>query len=364
MKSKLFFFLLSSLLLFIFSLYSQLEKVDLATLNQEDVNTHQGEVAGIISNFTPTEPKPISLLFVGDIMLARGVQQRAVERNKLWPFDGIYELINSSNLTIGNLESLLGPVSTTCIDCFRFTITAPEAEILQNAGFDLLSIANNHANDYVDSPQLTADTLQKLGIMPVGLVPNERNTQIPQIVNIDNYTIGFLAYTDVTNTIFANVARAQEEQIARDLENLKTQADYIVTIFHWGKEYTHQPTSRQKQLAHLAIDFGADLVIGHHAHWVQPIEVYKQKPIFYGLGNCVFNMMHSLPTRQGIAVKVTLNRAKGDVESEVVPLIIEDYARPRIVEESEQYYTQILDTVKNLSYPDLTLPNFELSLEK
>ncbi|MBU0708689.1 CapA family protein [Patescibacteria group bacterium] len=329
------------------------------------VRETEEDVAGIsaaVPIIEDTLLEPITLTFVGDIMLARGVQSRKALRVEKWPFDEIQDLIGQSDLMIGNLESLVGPESTECVDCLRFSIAALDAGVLGEAGFNLLSIANNHANDFSGNPGGTAAALRGLGLTPLGFVPGDDNIQDPRIMIVDDYTIGFLAYTDLSNTVFSNIARSQKDQITRDIISLTASTDFIAVNFHWGQEYTHQFTKRQQELAYIAVEAGADLVIGHHAHWVQGVEIYQQKAIFYGLGNCVFNMMFSQPTRQGIAVRATLDKSKSEMELQVIPLIIEDYARPRVLDKQEPDYLEILDVIEGFSPSDIELPQIILQL--
>jgi poly-gamma-glutamate synthesis protein (capsule biosynthesis protein) len=115
------------------------------------------------------------------------------------------------------------------------------------------------------------------------------------------------------------------------IAQLRNQADFIIISLHAGIEYTGQPNQFQKDFAHNAIDVGADLVIGHHPHWVQSAEIYKDKYIFYSLGNFIFDQMWSEPTREGLVVKFIFNK-QGIKSIELKPILIEDYSQPRFLE--------------------------------
>lgn len=112
-------------------------------------------------------------------------------------------------------------------------------------------------------------------------------------------------------------------------------------------EYTDQPTQRQKELAHLAIDTGADLVIGNHPHWIQPVEIYKNKLIVYAHGNFVFDQMWSAKTREGIIGRYTFY---GDrlIDAEFLPVQINDFGQPRFL--TGETKSVLLEVLKQQSY--------------
>ena len=121
---------------------------------------------------------------------------------------------------------------------------------------------------------------------------------------------------------------------------------------HSGTEYVNDPNKRQIEFAHNAIDFGADLIIGHHPHVVQTIEKYKDKYIFYSLGNFIFDQMWSQETKEGLIVKFIFEKNK-NIQFSIIPIVIEDYSQPRLANEEES--TKILkrlkyDIVKDLNF--------------
>ncbi|MCA9390545.1 CapA family protein [candidate division WWE3 bacterium] len=325
-------------------------------------NPNQNETKLSITEPEIFQQEPISLIFFGDIMLARSIQTHQKSRPQNWPFNGIQDLISESNLAMGNLESPIGDESITCEDCYRFSIQQDEATILKTVDFDLMTIANNHANDFADSPTKTKTTLENLGINAVGYISEGNTSQQPVIKEVDSYTIGFLSYSSLTNTNFDHIAEATEENIQSDILALKNTVDLIIVNIHWGNEYTYQVTAEQKNLAHVAVDAGADVIIGHHAHWMQPVEQYQHSLIFYGLGNTVFNMMYSMPTRQGFAVRAVINRNDQTLGFELIPMLIEDYARPRILEPDESEYIEIEKILTDIS-PTVSFKELSVSTD-
>ena len=114
------------------------------------------------------------------------------------------------------------------------------------------------------------------------------------------------------------------------IQAARKNADVVIVSMHAGTEYTHHPNKTQKKFAHAAIDFGTDLVIGHHPHVVQSIEQYHGKTIVYSLGNFIFDQMWSQKTREGVVLKATISKT-GVRDIDFVPILIEDYAQPRSV---------------------------------
>lgn len=105
----------------------------------------------------------------------------------------------------------------------------------------------------------------------------------------------------------------------------------MIVSFHWGDEYTAEPNSRQRFLAHLAIDSGTDLIIGNHPHWVQTKEIYQGKLINYALGNFIFDQMWSDETRKGTLGWYVIEKDKGLVKTKYYPVLIENYSQPRFL---------------------------------
>ena len=130
----------------------------------------------------------------------------------------------------------------------------------------------------------------------------------------------------------------------------KAGADVVIVFPHWGTEYDPTPFAGQKTLAEAAIDAGADLVIGNHAHWAGAIEVYKGKPIWYALGNFVFDQTWSEPTMEGITLELTF-RGKQLVQARMRPHIILDKAQPNFLDpagDGRVVMGQVFDASKGL----------------
>jgi poly-gamma-glutamate synthesis protein (capsule biosynthesis protein) len=158
-------------------------------------------------------------------------------------------------------------------------------------------------------------------------------------------TFAFLGYNDI-GTKQEGISWADETTIKNDIANARKNADVVVVMYHWGIEYRDQPDGRQKYLGHLTIDAGADLVIGNHPHWIQPIEFYKGKLITYAHGNFVFDQEWSLKTKQGVVGKYTFYD-NSLVDVEYFPVLIENYGQPTFLTGDEK--KMILDDMKKQS---------------
>ena len=137
-----------------------------------------------------------------------------------------------------------------------------------------------------------------------------------------------MGFTDIASGSL-EISTATPENIKTQISTATSSADLVIVTFHWGNEYSLR-SLHQQELAHFAIDSGADVVIGHHPHWVQEYEVYKNKPIYYSLGNLVFDQMWSEKTRKGLVVRLTFS-GNQLVNKEEIPTKIFDYGQPNLV---------------------------------
>lgn len=253
------------------------------------------------------------LVFVGDIMLGRSVADSMAQ----WldwsrPFVAVASVTAGADLTFGNLESVVSDRGSPqgCTYCFR---ADPRALIgLLDAGFDVLSVANNHAWDY--GPDAFTDSLSRLpiaGISPVGGGTNATAARTPVVLRAGKARVAYVAYTNLlpasacTTDTHAGVSCYRADAMREDIAAARQAADIVVVSFHAGDEYApHNAT--QERIYHDAIDAGANLVIGHHPHVVQDIEQYHGGWIAYSLGNFIFDQTWSPETMHGLLVDVTI----------------------------------------------------------
>lgn len=291
----------------------------------------------------------LSLDAVGDIMLARHVGRLSELYGTDYPFRKLGNYLAGADLTFGNLES---PVASSGSPlpgkgiCFRADPVMVRE--LNECGFDILSVANNHSLDY-DAPAFleTLENLKKEGIKAVGGGINLNQARQPLIIDKNGVKVGFLAYTEMADIYYdskyrrafkaseteCGVAPLQREIILQDLARLEPLVDVTVVSLHWGTEYSDTPTDEQRRLAHELIDRGAELVIGHHPHRIQGLEAYHKGLIAYSLGNFVFDQNRHDYTRQGLILHVTLG--KDEIKEAAVAPVYIDNSQPYVLQGTE-----------------------------
>ncbi len=237
----------------------------------------------------------VTLTFLGDIMLGRYVRTLMEQNTHDYPFQKLDQsFLRANDLLIGNLE---GPIATTKINTSKaiaFYFPPDTAKLLRKYYFDGVSMANNHALDM--GSQGLADTytyLQEQGIKGFGHPQNSLDDYIWKIEK-NGLKLAFIGLNDVDFKI-------KPEEVEEKISQLNQQSFLVIPIIHWGTEYVHSPQDKHVKMAHQFIDAGAFAIIGHHPHVVQSLEIYKQRPIFYSLGNAVFDQYFSEDTQVGIS---------------------------------------------------------------
>lgn len=264
------------------------------------------------------DDEPAVLAFVGDIMFDRGVKKIILREGEDFgfPFLKIGEKLQNYDLLFANLE---GPISERGEDegaVYSFRMTEKTATAIKQSGFDILSIANNHIGDW--GAKAVFDTLfylKNAGLKYAGAGLSSEEASRAQFLEIKNTRFAFLAFTDISgiyterpDEVFVSVA--DPEIISKQIRTAKSFADIIIISFHFGEEYKTSPNERQKFLAYLAVDAGANLVIGHHPHVVQPVEKYKEAYVAYSLGNFIFDQNFSEETMRGMLLEATVENKK------------------------------------------------------
>lgn len=270
-----------------------------------------------------------TLLFVGDTMLSRGVGAKMkTEGDWAYPFRQIAATLSAADLTFGNLECPVSNVGRNLHHRYSFRADPRALEGLKVAGFDVMSVANNHTDDW-DRPALL-DTLRRLreaGIRPVGAGTNDLEAHYPTFMNLGGLKLAFLAFVNIepkearASVGRAGVAWLDPGRVLDDIRLARSLADLVVVSLHWGVEYARRPQREQIILAHQMVDAGADLIVGHHPHVSQPLEDYHGRWIAYSLGNFIFDQGSPEATRHGLMLKVTLC-GKGITDVTSIPITI------------------------------------------
>ncbi|MEM9458680.1 MAG: CapA family protein [Myxococcota bacterium] len=217
-----------------------------------------------------------------------------------------------AHLVVGNLETPLAfelPQKSPIASPFRFGASAQMAQHLARAGFDAVSVANNHAYDLRRAGlEQTPRILAALGIVGLGSVPDEPPTVRVQTVEREGWRIGFVAVATRLNgprprglpSIPLVPTRELDDRVIPLVRRARASHDLIVVLVHWGEEGRRTPTAAQRFVAHQLVDAGVDLVVGHHPHVLQGIESYHGGVIAYSMGNFLFDNVNEIPRQTGV----------------------------------------------------------------
>jgi len=253
----------------------------------------------------------IKILFVGDVMMARKVENKIRENNKnfLYPFVNFLKYFESFDYIVANLE---GPISEKGVRVgskYSFRMNPEVTIALSRANINILNLANNHIFDY--GKVAFEETLKNLDENKIKYFGNSYE---PLIIEENGTKIGFLGFSDFFKHLEAKEGKIGiaviNENISEIIKKVKKKVDILIVSFHWGEEYKKFANEKQRKLAKTVIDAGADLIIGHHPHVIQNIEKYKNKFIFYSLGNFVFDQDFSKETMIGGGVEVYVKDKK------------------------------------------------------
>ena len=295
------------------------------------------------------KPSDVTLVMGGDTGFGRYVEVRT-RANGGWryPVEGIAPLFRQADIAYLNFEEPLTVNRLPCDTCMVLGSHPDSIAALTCAGIDVVSLANNHQGDYGAAGVMeNIGHLDDAGIAHAGAGANYSAAHRAAIVTVKGVRFGFLSYNEVPPVDYAatedtpGTAWLTAEGMRRDIINVRDKVDVLVVLPHWGIEYTNQPTDFQVEMAHLAIDSGADIVVGNHPHWVQQYENYRGRPIFYALGNLVFDQMWSQETRQGMALELRF-RDRILEQAFLHPYTIQDYCRPELMSTGDRDYSLVL----------------------
>jgi poly-gamma-glutamate capsule biosynthesis protein CapA/YwtB (metallophosphatase superfamily) len=282
----------------------------------------------------------ITIAAVGDLMLGGRAEPFLKEFGPDYPFADVMPILSKADVVVGNLEFSIS-TRGIAVENKKFTLRAGPiaAQALKSAGIRVVTLANNHSMDF--GPPALRDTLTALdenNILHTGAGMDLDDARAPAFLKVRGKTIAFLAYSlTFPLEFFASAGRpgtapGYEDFVKADIEKARPLADLVVVSFHWGAELMTAAKDYQVELGRKTIDWGADLVLGHHPHVPQELEVYQGRIIAYSLGNFVFGS-ESDRTNAGILLLLTF-QGKGLSRVEAVPLDVNNYRvkyRPRVL---------------------------------
>ncbi len=246
----------------------------------------------------------ITLTAVGDVMLSRQIQDEAPHHQASWFFEDVADLLRG-DIVFGNLESVISDKGSERDKRITFRAAPSMLDVLAAGNFTHLSVINNHSLDWGE--EAWRDSFHRLSEQGYHLVGSLRRQQHPVYTTVKGLRCAFLAYD------FVGSAYDITEHL-HDIRDLEPH-DFLIISAHWGREYKPH-TKRQTRVGRAFIDAGADVVIGHHPHWVQEVERYNGGLIFYSLGNFLFDQYWGVKTQHGVIAHIQL-QVDGESEFEL-----------------------------------------------
>ena len=295
------------------------------------------------------ESSSARVLFLGDFAPTDAAMPYIEKRGYGYPFDATRALLGSYDAVVANLEA---PITTSdrkwpVPKKYVYKVHPDAVSEIKRAGIDAVTLANNHIHDY--GRRGVEDTLKHLdraGILRAGAGLSEADARRGLVLDTPGGRVGILPYMqsklkwsardlsfalDTPFRSWAGAARLSRENLASDLSRLRSFADVVVVVPHWGENY-ETVDRNQTALGRMCIDLGADAVIGHHPHWYQPVELYRDKPLVYSLGNYAFGTRGRRIMRYGMGVALEVENKKV-VGLEIIPLETQNRIvkyRPRV----------------------------------
>jgi len=301
-------------------------------------------ILGCSSTPASAQSADIKIVLVGDVMLADGPGR--LIRAGQDPFRYVAAALKGADMTIGNLECVIA--STGKPEPKPYTFRAPKQSLrLLKKYFSAVSLANNHSGDF--GKAAFSEMLQLLEQHQIPYFGGGRNLRAAHqayIQEIRGKRIAVLGFNGFFPRSFEalddapGIAWLDEDRVAESIQHTKQKlgVDFLIVYPHWGWEYQKLAATRQRQMARLMIASGADAVVGGHPHVTQDIEVYQGKPIFYSLGNFVFDGFSDRDTRTGWLLELSLKQA-GGVSWRVNEVRIDAKGVPRLSGRVEQTAT-------------------------
>jgi hypothetical protein len=291
-------------------------------------------------------PPEVSLIATGDIILHETVKAAAASQDAHDPsgastnhrgldalFSAVRDELHQSDVVFGNLETPVAPVANRGTQPFVFNAPADLPAALRTAGFNLVSVANNHAYDQGKEGLLeTLADLQAAGLSSIGAGRDRDSAHQLRIVEVQGLSIGCLAYTARFNVQLNSpdpsepeVNAAEPERMEQEVRAARARTSFVLVSIHWGSEYAAAPDPAQVALAHRLVEAGAGVILGSHPHVLQPLEIYSASDghralIAYSLGNFISNQSRTYApdrdapavgdTRDGVLLRVSIRRQR------------------------------------------------------
>ena len=307
----------------------------------------------------------LTISMVGDILLDGSVKRFIGKNGVDYPWKEVQEYLRASDLAIGNLETSITDRNIKW-EGKKYNFKAPSRVLkgLKDSGIEVVTIANNHVLDYGHDGLIdTMKNLDKYDIKYAGAGKNKKEAVKGVILEKKGVKVGILSFSRVIPDMKwyakdnrAGIVSAYDPYVNEMLEcikEMKKEADIVILSIHWGVERSTSPRKEEIAVAKKAIDSGADIVMGHHPHVLQGIEIYKGKPIFYSLGNFVFGSWDKINSKTVIGQVVIKGKKVSDVK--IIPCKIVN-CRPVPLQNKEK--ANLIEYMRNLSN------GFDIAIDK
>ncbi|GAB4370091.1 MAG: CapA family protein [Calditrichia bacterium] len=277
------------------------------------------------SSLAASDPSTVKIVAGGDLMLGSWAGETIRERGWDYPFSRLDTILSDAQVVFANLEAPFGTGGQPVEKSYTFQVHPDLIQVLKSGRINVVSLANNHILDFGPGVlQETFDLLQRNSIHYTGAGRNKTESCVPAVIDVGGVRLAFAAYsltfpeefwaTDST----AGTCFTSHTFFYDDLRKFKQESDVLIVSFHWGGELLSAPKDYQRDLARRTIDAGADIILGHHPHVVQGIQIYREKPIFYSLGNFVFGS-YSEKAREGMLIKIIWG-TQGGLRCRIYPI--------------------------------------------
>jgi poly-gamma-glutamate synthesis protein (capsule biosynthesis protein) len=264
----------------------------------------------------------ITIISTGDIIPGRMVNVKSTQyQDFTWAFKNVWETLEKADLTVANLEAPLMKNCAATSEGMSFCGSDKHIEGIKQAGIDLVTLANNHSDNYgQDGITETTNLLRNNSISFTGLGETT-------FLTIKNIRFAFLGYNFLLEQNL--------EKITQEISFAKNQSDIVIVFPHWGEEYEEIPSAFETDTKKKLLNAGADVILGNHPHIIQPLTIDGNSLTFFAHGNFIFDQMWSEETKKGFILKTYIYRGK-IIDAEATPVYIKDFGQPEIVTGEER----------------------------
>lgn len=290
------------------------------------------------------ESNPKNILFVGDVLLARNVESLMKKSGTDYPYRGVnFSSLAPKYYLFANFEATV-PINhkQTQVNKIKFSVAQDFIPTLKTVGFSHLSLANNHSYDYGEAAVANTKRL----FIENGLVP------FGNFKNLDDDSVSYISIADFKVSVIgihALQTKFSDEELVNVLDKASANSDFQIIFVHWGTEYSERSNKEQRALAKRLVNFGADLIIGHHPHVVQEVGLVEGVPVFYSLGNYIFDQYFSEAVQTGLLLNLDFSTG---LNINLLPVTsLQQLSQPKLMTE-EQKQMFLYKLAKN-SAPEL-----------